>query len=306
MGEIRYFNRYSQKEEVEEIYGEPYLRWTYDTAMGRLGLWLVAKRVLFSRWYGWRMNRPASAKKIRPFMENYSLDTSEFLEDVSKYSSFNDFFYRKLKPEARPIEGDEDCVSFPADGRHLGITDLSGVDGLYAKGQNFDLSGLLGDAELAARYEGGSAVISRLCPVDYHRYHAPVGGEIVEQRLINGWLFSVSPIALRRSVDYLWENKRVLTIINTERLGQVAFVAIGATLVGSIKMTVNKGITIARGEELGYFAFGGSCVITLFEKGQVKLEADLRSYGSQQTEIYAKVGDLMARQRQQAKSEPRK
>ncbi|MBD5777979.1 phosphatidylserine decarboxylase [Pelagicoccus sp. NFK12] len=293
MSEIRFYNRYSGQEEVEEVYGEGFLRWTYETNMGKIGLWLLAKRAIFSHWYGWRMNKPVSARRIRPFIETYGLDEGEFLEGVETYSSFNDFFYRKLKDSARPLVQGEREIALPADARHLGISNLGEVEGLFAKGQFFDLKALLGSVSLADNYPRGTAVISRLCPVDYHRYHSPVAGKIVEQRLINGPLYSVSPIALRQSMGYLWENKRVLTVIDTPDLGRVCFIAIGATCVGSIFMTAKEGDSVRKGGELGYFAFGGSCVITLFERDRVKLADDLAANGAKQLEVYAKVGDLL-------------
>ncbi|EDY80499.1 phosphatidylserine decarboxylase [Verrucomicrobiia bacterium DG1235] len=295
MSEIRFYNRYSGREEVEEVYGESFVRWTYETTMGRIGLWLLAKRAAFSHWYGWRMNRASSVSKIRPFIEEYGLDEDEFLEGVESYSNFNDFFYRKLKASARPLVEEEGMVALPADARHLGVSNLGEVEGLFAKGQFFDIQALVGSVSLADNYRRGAAVVSRLCPVDYHRFHSPVAGKIVEQRLINGPLNSVSPIALRRSMDYLWENKRVLTVIDTPDLGRVSFLAIGATCVGSILMTAEEGNVVEKGGELGYFAFGGSCVITIFERGRVELAEDLRDNGGRQIEVYAKVGDLLGR-----------
>ncbi len=292
MADILYYNRYAAAEEVEVVYGEGFLRWTYETALGRAGLWLVAKRAFFSRWYGWRMSRPASAALIRPFIHTYRLDESIFREPVDSYRTFNDFFYRKLKPAARPISAAAACL--PSDGRHLGVPDVSAGDGLYAKGQRFEVAALLGDPALGQHFAGGVAVISRLCPVDYHRFHTPVSGRIEQQRLINGWLYSVSPIALRRAAHYLWENKRVLSVIETENLGKVAFVAIGATCVGSIAMTAQAGAEIAKGDELGYFAFGGSCVITVFERGRVALAEDLVARSRHQQEVYARFGDALA------------
>ncbi|MBC2605074.1 archaetidylserine decarboxylase [Pelagicoccus albus] len=293
MSEIRFYNRYTGEEEVEVVYGEKFLRWTYETTMGKIGLWLLAKRAIFSHWYGWRMSKPDSAAKIRPFIEKYGLDEGEFLEGIEAYSSFNDFFYRKLQNSARPLVEGEGTIALPADARHLGVPNLGAVEGLFAKGQFFDIQALLGSVSLADNYRRGTAVISRLCPVDYHRFHSPVSGRIVEQRLINGPLYSVSPIALRKSMGYLWENKRVLTVIETSNLGHVCFLAIGATCVGSIFMTAGEGQEIRMGDELGYFAFGGSCVITLFERDRVRLTDDLLEFGPKQREVYARVGDIL-------------
>lgn len=287
---IQFFNRATQELETETIYGESYLRWTYENPFGRLALNLLVKRSLFSAWYGWRMDRPNSRSKVEPFIEQYGIDMDEYRQSGDSFQTFNEFFYRELTDRARPIAEGDDVVSLPADGRHLAIPDLSSVDQVYVKGQGFDLGAFLGSEQLAEQFSGGSVVISRLCPVDYHRYHAPVSGTIVEQREIGGSLFSVSPIALCRKVGYLWANKRVLTVIDSERFGRVAFVAIGATCVGRIHMTRSKGAQVERGEELGFFAFGGSCVATVFEKARVTLERDLVEWSAQETEVYAKMG----------------
>ena len=137
-------------------------------------------------------------------------------------------------------------------------------------------------------------VISRLCPVDYHRFHFPLAGVPGQAELIRGPLFSVSPIALRRRVAYLAQNKRVKTQLKTERFGTVICMEIGATNVGSIAQTFVPERPVAKGEEKGLFKFGGSCVVTLFERGRVKLAEDLLATSRDYTELYARMGDQMA------------
>lgn len=136
-------------------------------------------------------------------------------------------------------------------------------------------------------------MLSRLCPVDYHRFHFPVSGTPSPTRLINGPLFSVSPIALGRNLAYLWQNKRTVTEIKTESLGTVLMMEIGATCVGSIKQTYQPDTPMEQGAEKGYFAFGGSSTITLFEPDKVQLAEDLRNNSAQQIETYALMGDKM-------------
>jgi len=113
------------------------------------------------------MRRRASRRDIRPFIDTYGLDPSEFLSSRRSSNRSNDFFIRRLKPSARPIDPAPDSVVFPADGRHLGFADVSRVEAIVVKGQSFDLPALLGDAALAERHRGGAVVISRLCPTDY-------------------------------------------------------------------------------------------------------------------------------------------
>lgn len=290
---IRYFDRYARSLKTEQIYGEKWLRFAYENPAGRFFVWLAARRAFFSRWYGWKMRKPASALRVLPFITEYNLNVDEFAKSAFDYKTFNEFFYRALKPAARPIADGARIAVFPADGRHLAMPDVDTADGFYVKGAKFSLGELLGDESLAIKFAGGAMLISRLCPVDYHRFHFPVGGVPNEPRLINGWLYSVSPVALRRNVRYLVENKRELTLIESPEFGPVAVLEVGATNVGSITQSFVPGRTMAKGDEKGLFAFGGSCVITLFQRGRIRFDADLLSSSEQHVELYAKMGDRL-------------
>lgn len=292
---IRYYNRHTGTHETEEIYGEGFLRWAYGNPLGNLSLHAFVKRPAFSKWYGWRMSKPESAQRVLPFIAKYGLDPDDFAETPCTFRSFNEFFFRKLKPSARPI--DAAPVVFPADGRHLGFPDISAIDSFFVKGQRFDLASLLDDAGLAAKYAKGSLVLSRLCPVDYHRFHFPAAGVPSETRLINGPLFSVSPIALAQNLSYLWTNKRTLTELKTDDFGTILLLEIGATCVGTIQQTFKPGIPVEKGAEKGYFAFGGSSTITIFKPGHATLADDLLENSAKQTELYARVGSAMATSR---------
>ncbi|MBI5800458.1 MAG: phosphatidylserine decarboxylase [Verrucomicrobia bacterium] len=288
---IQYFNRHTQRVETESVYGEGFVRWTYTNPFGLLALHAVAKRSFFSRWYGWRMDRPASRAKVAPFIQSFHVDTGEFADAPESFRTFNEFFYRKLKPGARPIAGDARTAVFPADGRHLGFSDVSQAEGIFVKGEVFSLGELLHDRELAEQFHRGSMVLSRLCPVDYHRYHFPVGGLATEPRVLNGWLYSVSPIALRRNIRIFTENKRAITRIESPEFGTVLMLEVGATCVGSFEYTFKPNSRVEKGAEKGYFKFGGSSTITLFEPGRVKLDADLVEHTRERRELYARMGD---------------
>lgn len=292
---IQYFNRHTGTLETEKVYGEGFLRWAYGNPLGALSLDLFVKRPFFSAWYGRRMSTAASAARVAPFIAQYGLDPADFADPPDSFGSFNEFFYRKLKPAARPVDEDPDTVVFPADGRHLGFPQASAIGGVFVKGQRFDLPTLLGDADLAARYADGSLVLSRLCPVDYHRFHFPAAGTPERTTVLPGPLFSVSPIALRKNLAYLWTNHRTLTRLRTGRFGTVLVMEIGATCVGTIAQTYQPDSPVAKGAEKGYFAFGGSSTITVFEPGVIRLEDDLADHSSRSTELYARVGSRMGR-----------
>lgn len=290
---IRYFHRAKQVVETEQVYGEGWLRWTYENGLGRTFLNLFVKRALLSRYYGWRMSMRASANRVLPFIVDYGLDVDEFAKKPLTFKTFNEFFYRALRPGARPIADGDRVAVLPADGRHLAFQNVDAAGGFYAKGQRFDLKAFLGDEALAAKFAGGSLLISRLCPVDYHRFHFPVGGQPGEPRLINGWLYSVSPIALRRNLAYLWENKRMVTLVESPVFGTVAVCEIGATMVGSIFQSHVPGRAVAKGEEKGLFKFGGSCVVTIFQPGRIKFDADLVQHSAEGLEVYARMGERL-------------
>jgi len=291
---IQFYNRQTRSLETESVYGEGPLRFVYENPAGRLALHALVKRRLFSRWYGWRMDQPSSRAKVGPFIEQFGVDAAEFAEPVENYRTFNEFFYRRLKAGARPLAAGDDTVVFPADGRHLAIPDLATCTNFWVKGVRFDLAALLDDEVLAREFAGGAALISRLCPVDYHRFHFPCAGTPNTLRQINGPLYSVSPIALLRRPSILWENLRWVTRLDSLRFGRVLLLEIGATCVGGVVHTATPGSSVAKGEEKGYFRFGGSCCITLFEHGRVRFAADLLEHGVQGREVYARMGEAAA------------
>ena len=290
---IEFFNRRTGRVETEQVFGEGWLRFAYENPVGRLSVWLIARRAVFSKWFGRRMSKPESALRVVPFITQYNLDVDEFAKSPFDYKTFNDFFYRALKPDARPIAGGDDVAVLPADGRHLVFPNIDAAEGFYVKGAKFTVRELLDDEELASRFAGGAMVISRLCPVDYHRFHFAVAGAPRESRLVQGWLYSVSPIALRRRIRYLVENKREVTVIDGSPFGPVAMIEVGATNVGSIRQSFVPGRPVAKGDEKGLFAFGGSCVITLFTRGSIRFDDDLVSQSREQRETYARMGERL-------------
>ncbi len=292
--EIKFYDPASGEIKIEEVYGEPFLRWAYETNLGQLTVSAVVKRALFSQWYGWRMDRPASASRILPFIEDYQLDASEFLESPTDFKTFNAFFSRRLRPDARLIDADPKALVYPADGRHLAFADVDRADAFYVKGQRFSLHKFVGDPALAEKFSGGSLLISRLCPVDYHRFHFPFHGRPSPAQCLPGSLRSVSPIALRRRLSILWENRRVRTSLETDALGEVLMFEIGATCVGRVHQTFEPQVSVAKGAPKGYFEFGGSCVALLFQPKAITLDSMLLKNSARSMETYGKMGQVFA------------
>lgn len=292
---ITVYNRYRGAYEEEAVYGESALRFAYETSIGRAATTLFFSRPLLSRIFGWYMKRPASRAKIGPFVEKYDLDPAEFARSLEDYESFNAFFCRELNPDARPVDSDPCSVVFPADGRHFGWENLGEESQVFVKGQAWDIPQLLGgNAELIDIFRGGALVLSRLCPVDYHHFHYPAGGKVGPPRWMDNRLYSVSPIALRRRLAYIWQNRRCLSLIDSSDLGTVGFIEVGATNVGTIQHhPLPEALIVSKGDPKGWFEFGGSSVITLFRKGAVSLSDDLLSKTAEGVELYARVGDRM-------------
>lgn len=272
----------------EKIYGEKFLRFAY----GKWGFFLartVARFPLFSWIMGVWMRLPHTEKKIAPFIKKYGVDEGEFRE--TQFSSFNEFFIRKLKTEARPVS--EASVVAPADGRYLVYPRFSEVEGLLVKGEIFSLNELLGEERLVAKYHEGALVIARLAPPDYHRFHTPVRGVLGEKKQVQGDLFSVNPHALKGRIHHITQNKRLIVPIETTDLGEVLFIPVGATFVGSIHWTKEERVALEKGEELGYFSFGGSMILLFFEKGSITLAPDLVENTKQGFETFIRFGDSL-------------
>ncbi len=273
--------------------GERSLRWVYGTCSGQLALHVLIKRGIFSRLLGFWENLPISARKIPEFVRNYHINMEEAEQPIEHYRCFNDFFTRTLKPEARPV-CPKGHIAFPADARHRGWQDIADIHAVYVKGQSFDLPTLLGSSRLAEQYAHGSLLLSRLCPVDYHRFHFPVAGTPEAAHRLPGPLASVAPYSLRRNLAWLWTNRRELTCLHSKEVGDVLIIAVGATGVGSIHQTYTPNLPIIKGTEQGFFCFGGSTIICLFEPGRIRLADDLTEQTNYGRELYAHMGDSAA------------
>ena len=300
MSEIIYIDRGSQERKVEEVYGEKFIKAMYGSgpisSIASLLLSQIAcKSSVLSHLYGFLQKSRYSRRKICPFIKKFHVDTSEFLCSIDRFSTFNDFFIRKLKPEARPLLGSDDIAILPADARYLVFPNIKACDGFVVKGKKFSLQALLQDRELAEKYQEGSMVIARLCPTDYHRFHFPCDCIADIPRLLNGVLFSVNPLALRKNIDIFSENKRVVTQLTTKNFGRVLYIEVGATCVGGIIPTHLDEHMHRKGDEKGYFSFGGSSLILLFEKDAIQFDQDLIAASEQKLEVKGLMGQSMGR-----------
>ncbi len=284
--EIKYVNRKTDEIEVEVVPGEFWLKWLYYNPFGKLSAKTIVKRKFISEFYGKQMDKRESKFKIPKFVDDLKIDMGEAEKEY--FDSFNDFFIRKLKKEARPIDQREDVLVSPADGKILYFEDLSKVDTFFVKGSEFSLERFLSDKKLYDKYSDGSFAIIRLAPVDYHRYHLPIGGHVSETKDIEGDYYSVSPYAVKHNIDIYFENKRSITEITSSNMGSLLMVEVGATMVGSIIQSKQGPYEGNKGDEKGYFKFGGSTVILVFEKGKIEIDKDIieNTKNGLETKIY--------------------
>jgi phosphatidylserine decarboxylase len=225
------------------------------------------------------------------FARIYGIDPSEAEKPIGEYSSFDDFFTRKLRAGARPIEDAPGAIVSPADGKVVESGMVEAGKLLQAKGTLFSLEELLGDADFARRLEGGPFLITYLSPMDYHRVHSPVGGRVLGWRHIPGVLFPVNARSVLREPRLFVSNERFVTFIESEA-GLAAVVMVAAVGVGHVTASYDDDIAthrssflkagvsartydvprpIARGGELGIFHLGSTTII-VFEKDRVVLD----------------------------------
>jgi len=300
MSRVFYLNRKTKKVEEEKIYGKTGLSLLYSqrnfySFFSKILLPFLVKNSLASRLYGALQKRPKSSKKITSFVQAYGVNMEDFATPAQGFASFNDFFIRKVKPEARPIALEETTLILPADGRYLVFSDISAADAFFVKGQKLSLQELIPDEAVRKRYERGSLVFGRLCPSDYHRFHFPCDCVPSRAEVVNGYLYSVNPIALRQNIKILSQNKRVITELATTSFGNILYIEVGATAVGSIQQTYTPGKFYKKGEEKGFFEFGGSTVLMLLEKNTILFDKDLLEASQQRLEVKANMGESLGR-----------
>ena len=222
-----------------------------------------------SRKMGKQYDDPASKSHIVPFIESFNLQSSlaeMVMPDPASYQTFNEFFAREIREDARPVQApmNELVTSSPADCRLTAFPTVDLAVQYWIKGNGFTLERLLDSKDLAREFQGGSMVIARLAPQDYHRWHSPVAGVVEGVVDIPGTYYTVNPQAINEPgvVDVFCENKRsVMVIRRTLTNARIAVVAVGAMLVGSIfylpGLTL-QGAQVRRGQCLGGFKYGGS------------------------------------------------
>jgi len=295
MKEILYKVRNSDTPLKETVPGFFIIYFLYSHAIQRSFLKVFVANRLVNNLYTLFMKTKLSKLYIKPFVKKYNINMAESEEQIHHFPTFNHFFVRKLKPTARPIHSETNTLLSPTDGKILTFPCITQMDSFHIKGVRFNLDNLLQDSQLSAKYNNASVAIIRLAPTDYHRFHFPTGGFAHSTQYIKGLYYSVSPIALSAMLNIFTLNKRTITQIDSPLFGTYLYIEVGATMVGSIVQTYTANTDVRAGDEKGYFQFGGSTVILLFEHGKVTFDKELIENTENNYETYIKMGERIGK-----------
>ena len=252
------------------------LRFLYHTVPGRQLLKLLVQPDV-SRAAAHFMDSPASRPLIGYYVRKYHIDLTGC--EKAQFDSFNDFFTRRKKLH---ICTDQTKLISPCDG-FLSVYPITDDLKMQIKHSTYSVGSLLQSKALSQRFRGGLCCIFRLEPRHYHRYIYAVGGTVQKQKQIPGVLHCVRPIACAEFPVYV-QNSREYTLIQNDTLGNVIQMEVGALLVGKIHNHKTDRSAV-RGAEKGYFEYGGSTIIMLFQKNAVRLFPKYSGY-----ELPVKVG----------------
>ena len=242
----------------------------------------------FAENWGTFLDTTESAKGIESFFSNPSYHIEDYFVAPSGWLTFNQFFARQVRPGKRPVDGlcDNSIIVSPADSVYQGQWSIKDDSTITVKGLTWSVIELLDGSPYQDKFRSGVFTHSFLDVNDYHRYHVPVGGMVKEIRKIPGKVtldVIKKPDGSLDTVDgtgYQFTQDRGLIIIDSP-LGLVAVLPIGMAQVSSVTLTAEMGATLTKGEEFGFFSFGGSDIVTLFEAGKVKIDAKVGTHYNQ-------------------------
>ena len=265
-----------------------YLKFLYKTKPGRMMLKPLINRKM-SDVSGKLLDTKASKVLIKRFTEKNDINLNDY--HVDDIGSFNDFFCRRIREELRPVNMDENALVCPCDGL-LSVSRIEEGKVIRAKQSEYTIKSLLRDEVLADSFDGGYALVFRLCVDNYHRYMYFDSGVKEKDRGIEGVFHTVRPIALE-GLSVFTENQRSYSVMDTDSFGKCVQMEVGAMLVGKIVNEHPEEREVKRGEEKGHFEYGGSTVIVLIGKDKVILREDLIEFSDTTLEIPVKMGQTI-------------
>lgn len=261
------------------------LSFLYNTKIGRVILKPLVSSKTVSNISFFVLNSKISCLLIKPFIKKHDINMSDY--ELKKYKNFNDFFIRKIKPGKRKIIKNKDVFIAPCDSK-LTVYEIDSKLTFKVKNSLYDVSSLIKNDELSKKFKDGYALVYRLSPEDYHRYYFIDDGIVLKNYKINGFFHTVNPVVYDKFMVFK-ENTRECTHIKTKNFGDVLYVEVGALLVG--KINNHKLLKFKKGEEKGYFMYGGSTVIILVKKDVVKIDEEIINNSKNGYETYVKLGE---------------
>ena len=262
------------------------LSFLYNTYVGRIILKPLVKSKFISALTGKFMDSSISKFMIKPFIKSHNIKMEEYI--TKKYNSFNDFFIRNIKKEARLINGRKNALIAPCDSK-LTCYKITKDLKFNVKNSTYSVSSLINDENVANAFNEGYALVFRLSPEDYHHYLFCDDGIIINNYKIDGKYHSVNPIVYD-NYKVFRENTRECTLIKTNNFKNIMYVEVGALLVGKI-CNIKKQGKFKKGEEKGYFMYGGSTVILLIQKDALLIDDEIIKNSNKNIETCVKCGE---------------
>ncbi len=268
---------------------ERMLTFLYGNPVGR-GILKVLIQPGISRMAGRFLDSALSKWLIAPFVRKSGIDLTQYMGQP--YPSYNAFFTRRIVPELRPIDRDAKSLIAPCDSR-LSVYPVTMEGNVTIKDTPYTMESLFRSKKLAQKYEGGWLLVFRLAVDDYHRYCYIDDGTKTRNYRIPGVFHTVNPLANDVYPIYK-ENTREFSILKSRNFGRVLMMEVGALLVGRI-VNHHEEKMVQRGEEKGYFEFGGSTVILCLQKGQAVIDEDILCNSQKGIETKVKFGERIGR-----------
>jgi len=235
--------------------------------------------------YGEFLDTPASVVYLDEFIARPNYKMEDYFVGPSGWLTFNQFFAREVRPGKRPVAEpyNDKVIVAPADAVYMGQWPIDENSSITAKGLEWRIDELLGDSPYADAFKGGTYTHSFLYIDDYHRYHVPVAGTVREVRNISGKVY----MDVSRNADgdldvvdgdtYQFSQERGLIVIESPEVGLVAVLPIGMSYVSSVNLSARVGDALRKGDEFGYFLFGGSDIVMVFQDKGIVLDAEAGS-----------------------------
>ena len=279
-----YYSRQRNSKENIITESSKALNFFYGNFIGRVLLKVMITKPI-SNLIGFYMNSRLSKHKINKFVDKNNINTFEY--EAKNYKSYNEFFTRKVIPYKRPINARRDIFISPCDSKLL-VYKINEDLTLKIKDSYYSIDTLV-DKDIMNEYKDGYALVFRLSTDNYHRYCYIDSGSKTDNYYIKGVFHTVQPISLK-NYNFYKTNSREWTVLNTKNFGKVIDIDIGALGVGRIKNN-HKDYEFKKGEEKGYFEFGGSTIVLLVKKNIINIDKDIMENSLENIETIVKYGE---------------